>query len=384
MKNNIKKYFNIQVIGWILIVLIGVAFYFAILRWDTFTAKMTSFLNPFQPFLIGFVLAYLLKGIVNWCEDKPLKSIKNHKVQRSISILFAMIFFFAIISALFMMVVPQLMESLIGLVNNFTTYSQEITNKILDIIYGFDVDTIYIEQIEAWFDSLEDTVYAIINSSLPILLSWITTFFSSLTTSIVAIFITIYFLASKETLLAQLKKVLAANLEEKTVNKMTAISDMTNKTFSKFISGKLLDSLIIGIFCFIGMTIFKFDYAVLISTIIGVTNIIPYFGPFIGAIPCVIFLILIDPMQAVWFAVFIIGLQQIDGNIIGPKILGDATGLPLIWVMFAILVGGGTFGFVGMLLGVPTFAVIYNLVKANTESKLAQKDMPTDTESYIK
>ena len=139
----------------------------------------------------------------------------------------------------------------------------------------------------------------------------------------------------------------------------------TNLQFGKFINGKLIDSLIIGIICFIFMTIFRWDYALLISCIIGVTNIIPFFGPFIGAIPSILLLLIVDPMQALYFTIFILVLQQVDGSIIGPKILGETTGLSSFWVMFAILVGGGLFGFAGMILGIPIFAVIYEIGRAH-------------------
>ena len=156
----------------------------------------------------------------------------------------------------------------------------------------------------------------------------------------------------------------------------------THKIFGGFISGKLLDSLIIGILCFIVMSIFNWPYAVLVSVIVGVTNVIPFFGPFIGAIPSAFLILLVDPMTCLYFVIFVFILQQFDGNILGPKILGDSTGLSSFWVIFAILIGGGLFGFIGMLIGVPTFAVIYTLVRSAIEKKLKEKELPCKTEAY--
>ncbi|MBR3936215.1 MAG: AI-2E family transporter, partial [Oscillospiraceae bacterium] len=170
--------------------------------------------------------------------------------------------------------------------------------------------------------------------------------------------------------------------KKETAGKLVRIARESDRIFSGFINGKLIDSLIIGILCFIGMSIIGFDFTLLISFIVGVTNVIPFFGPFFGAIPSVLILLMVDPWQALWFAIFVLVLQQLDGNVIGPKILGDNTGLPALWVMFAILVGGGMFGVIGMFVGVPAFAVIYQFTKEYLENRLKKKNLPEQTESY--
>lgn len=155
-----------------------------------------------------------------------------------------------------------------------------------------------------------------------------------------------------------------------------------NKTFGKFINGKLIDSLVIGVLCFIFMSIVNWPYAMLISVIVGVTNIIPFFGPFIGAIPSALLILMVDPLTCLYFLIFILILQQLDGNVIGPKILGGSTGLPSFWIMFAILVGGGMFGFAGMILGIPVFACVYAYTAYSVNKKLDQKGMTTDLGVY--
>lgn len=156
----------------------------------------------------------------------------------------------------------------------------------------------------------------------------------------------------------------------------------THKTFGGFISGKILDSAIIGVLCYVGTSIIGTPYAILVSVIVGVTNVIPFFGPYLGAVPCFLLILLVDPIQSLYFLIFILILQQFDGNILGPKILGNSTGLSAFWVVFSILIAGGLFGIPGMLLGVPTFAVIYYIISMVVNRKLRKKQLPTDTDSY--
>ncbi len=182
-----------------------------------------------------------------------------------------------------------------------------------------------------------------------------------------------YMLASKEKLCKQAKAVVVAYLPVKVSRFLIKVTDMSDAKCGKFIIGKIIDSAIIGLICFIGLTIFKFDYALLISVIVGVTNVIPFFGPFIGAIPCAFLLLLIDPVQCFWFVVFVIILQQFDGNFLGPKILGDTVGISGFWILFSVIIGGGLFGVGGMLLGVPVFAVVYTLVAEGVFTRLKKK-----------
>ncbi|MGN0585672.1 MAG: AI-2E family transporter, partial [Oscillospiraceae bacterium] len=195
--------------------------------------------------------------------------------------------------------------------------------------------------------------------------------------------VAIYLLCGKERFLAQLRKLVCAIFPKDAAGSIFNVASHTNKTLSGFISGKIIDSFIIGVITFISMTIMNMDFVALISVVIGVTNIIPFFGPFIGAIPCAFLLLVAAPKQVIPFVIFIIILQQFDGNILGPKILGDSTGLSSFWVMFAIFLGGGLFGFAGMLLGVPVFAVIYSLVSEFIDFLLSKKGASTNTDDYL-
>ena len=199
---------------------------------------------------------------------------------------------------------------------------------------------------------------------------------------LIGIIVSVYLLFSKEKFMRQSKKVIYALCKPKRANFILHIGRKANEIFGGFIIGKIIDSAIVGVLCFAGVSIFKMPYPLLISMIVGVTNVIPVFGPYIGAIPCALLIFLVDPMKGIGFIIFIILLQQLDGNVIGPKILGESTGLSSFWVIFAILIAGKMFGIGGMVIGVPMFALIYYVIKLFIQQKLEAKNLPTDTELY--
>lgn len=200
---------------------------------------------------------------------------------------------------------------------------------------------------------------------------------------VIGIIISIYVLMSKEIFIGQSKKVVYALFSGEKANAVIHTVHKSNEIFGGFISGKILDSLIIGILCFICLYFMKMPYSVLVSVIVGVTNVIPFFGPYLGAVPSTILIMLANPVQGLYFVIFILVLQQVDGNIIGPKILGDSTGLSSFWVVFAILVGGGIFGIPGMIIGVPLFAVIFYILRRALNYTMRKKQLPLDSENYI-
>ena len=191
-----------------------------------------------------------------------------------------------------------------------------------------------------------------------------------------------YLLMDRERYCAQVKKLCYSLFKPSTCETLIYWARRAHKIFSGFITGKILDSLIIGIICYVCMLLFRIEYPLLISVIVGFTNIVPFFGPLIGAIPCLVILLLINPLSALWFLIFILILQQLDGNVIGPFIMGDYVGLSPFFIMLAIMVGGGLFGFPGMLLGVPVFALVYAAVKAGTEARLKAQNLPTESAAY--
>ena len=222
----------------------------------------------------------------------------------------------------------------------------------------------------------------IVNEWMSTLTVGVINVFSELFDLLIGVIVSIYVLFSKETFMRQSKKAVYAFLSPHNANLILHFTQKSNEIFGGFIIGKLIDSVIIGVLCFVGLSLLKMPYTLLVSVIVGATNVIPFFGPYIGAIPSAILILLEDPVKGIYFIIFILILQQIDGNLIGPKILGNSTGLTAFWVVFAILLGGGLFGFVGMLLGVPTFAVIYYIIQMLVNNRLEKKELPIESDCY--
>lgn len=371
----------------ICVVVVGVSFYFALLHFDALRSTMNTVLDILRPFVYGFVIAFLLNNPVKYFDRLLQRQVKNNKARRALAVSLAMVIFSVLIGLLIAFLVPQLIDSTVTLVKNIQDFAVNL-DQYIDIWFSalnnqYHIDpTLYTKITEAW-ESILTKGSTLLLSSFQYALGLTGQVTNGVINFFVAVIISVYLLMSREQFFAQLRKVLYALLQKKTVEKVLYVGRLTGRTFNGFINGKLIDSLIIGILAFICLTIMKMPYVLLISVIIGVTNVIPFFGPFVGAIPSAFIIFIVDPVQALWFCLFILILQQIDGNIIGPRILGGTTGLPAIWVMFAILVGGGLAGFVGMIVGVPAMAVIYTLFKAYIKQRLEHKALPSNTEDYI-
>ncbi len=343
------------------------------------------------PVTWGVVIAYIVNPVMVKTErlmSRLLEKKKKHPVLiRVISVAFSITMLLFIITALIALLLPQVIDSIMGIINNFTTYF----NNFEKFIYRFFEDYPGIaEWIETQFDNIQPKIIDYVNNILPTLADMAVRLkdgaieiIIGLKDFLIGFIVAVYLLYSKEHFIAQMRKTVTAFFPETVRNGVFEIASHTNKTLGGFISGKLLDSLIIGILAFIFMSILKFDFVVLMSVVIGVTNVIPFFGPFFGAIPCGILLLVAAPKQVIPFVIFIFLLQQFDGNILGPKILGDSTGISAFWVIFAIFIGGGLFGFPGMVLGVPVFAVIYTLVSDLINYLLKRKGMSALTDDYL-
>lgn len=368
------------------------AAYFILINLKRVSGILSSVSDILRPFIIAAIFAYIVNGPMMFFERLFGRLTDKKKprpvLKRVLAIIAAWVASLAVLVLFFVIIVPDVKISITTLINNLPSYFESLKAFIVALAEKYQLDISYLnsfmnfqvtadgimEIIDKYSDALIPQLANIANISVQI--------GSFIADVIIAIIISVYLLFSKETLIAQLKKVLYALFSRKLADVSVRVARETHRTFSGFINGKLLDSLIIGILCFIGMSILKFEYALLISFIVGVTNVIPFFGPMFGAVPSVLLLLMIDPWHALWFAVFIFALQQLDGNVIGPKILGDSTGLPALWVMFAILVGGALWGVAGMFVGVPLFAVIYRFSKEIFENLLKKKNMPENTNAY--
>ena len=349
-----------------------------------------------SPFIYGFVMAYLLMPIFNMLYRRiqpPMTKRFQHgtRIAKGICSGLTLLIGVAVVTGLLWMVLPQLVVSIFSLVESADSYMNEVSQWVSGLLKDNPVIARNFMQVYEQFSA--QLVNWVQNIALPHLVTMMTgvvTTVSVVVDILIGIIIALYILNGKETFCAQAKKMAYSLFSIERANSIIERVAHIHRVFGGFITGKLIDSLIIGVLCFIGMRIMmavgllgiESSYALLISVIIGITNIIPFFGPFIGAVPSAILIMVVSPLQALYFVIFIIILQQIDGNILGPKILGNSTGLSSFWVMFAILIFGGLFGFVGMAIGVPLFAVIYSIVSEYINHLLKKRGLSEDTNDY--
>ena len=386
-----------------LVIVAGVLFFFAIYRFSAIVDVVKRVISILSPVILGFVIAFLLNPIVNKTENllKPLmkkvfkKEEISHKFSRAIGIFVALVVALLIVVALINMIIPEVYRSIRDLVVTLPKEIHLLSEKINTMLEGNStLDKFFKNLILSSNDYIEEWISTdLLKWVQDDLISQTGNFVTSVTVGVVnvvkgimnvliGVIISVYLLISKEKFLRQSKKVIYALCKPKKANLILHIGRKANEIFNGFIIGKIIDSAIIGVLCFIGVSIFRMPYALLVSVIVGVTNVIPVFGPYMGAVPCAILILLVDPMKGLGFIIFIILLQQLDGNVIGPKILGESTGLSPFWVVFSILLAGGLFGIVGMIVGVPTFALIYYIIKLFIQQKLEAKNLPTDTSEY--
>lgn len=393
---NIKPYLAVALLSFIVICLC-MAVFFVLYRFNSVKAGVDKVLTVLQPIIIGMVIAYLINPVMKFIErnlDRALKKKitdekKRNKLTRAVGTAGALLFFILIIVVLISMMVPQLIKSIMGMVTNLPKQADAFLAWLDSFLKGDNQWASMLEEavrkgmdvLSNWFEQ----------SFLPQLQTYITEItsgvisgFKVLLNALIGLIVAVYVLFSKEKFIGQAKKIVYAVFPVRQANAIVHTVRKSNEIFGGFISGKILDSAIIGVLCYIVLSIMRMPYSLLVSVIVGVTNIIPFFGPFIGAIPSAIIIILASPLQGLYFIIFVIILQQVDGNIIGPKILGDSTGLSPFWVVFAILLGGGLFGFAGMVLGVPTFAVIYYIISKVVSYILRKRKLPEDSASYTK
>lgn len=376
-----------------LVICACILFFFSLFKLPDILGFFKTLIGILMPFVYGLTLAYMLNPIFNFLYDRfcPLlqKRCKSPKravhLAKFLSTFLSITLALLIVAALLSMVLPEVVSSIIGLSesNLFSEGVTDVTTWFDDFLKQYPnleaaAERIYVQAVGMFDTWLKNDMLPQLTNLMNGLLGTLT-FIKNI---FIAIIIAAYVLNSKQLFAAQSKKLLYSILDVHRANLILSNFRFTHKVFGGFINGKLLDSLIIGILCFLGMTLFRMPYAMLVSVIIGVTNIIPFFGPFIGAIPSILLILLIDPLKALYFALFILVLQQFDGNILGPKILGDSTGISGFWVMFAILLAGGLFGFVGMVVGVPLFAVFYNIVSVLVRYSLRRKGLPDQTQAY--
>lgn len=373
-----KRYTTIAIYA-ILVFVFCFLFYKFTNNWDITTKNLLDLLGTLSPFVYAMAIAYFINPMIVFIEAHLLTKVKKAKLKRSLSILFSYLFIFSLIILLMSFVIPQIIDSLqeiAKLPSQYLPIIEELLSRekleVFDTGYLIDLTIVsqyFNDNVMSTFSSVTEMV----TNFIPFLISSLTKIISGSLNILLGFIIAIYLLISKETGLLNARKVVFAFLSPKKAISFINLSKESNKIFISFISGKLLDSLIIGGLCFVVLLIFQYPYALLLSVIVGITNIIPYFGPFVGGGIGFVLLLFLNPIQALWYLLIILALQQFDGNILGPKILGDSTGLSPFWVIFAIIFFGKFFGFVGMFIGVPVLAVIKNIIKRQVDSMYSKR-----------
>lgn len=361
----------------ILIATYSIFLAFLLINFVNIIGFLGELISIIKPFIIGLGIAFVINLLVKIYENKLIPTLdkKNRlaKSKRGIALIMSLTTLAVLIWLLLAFVIPQLIDSMKILVESIPGYMKSLENLVMPYVSETKfLSSIWENIVVAWKDILQfasqfvgQSISGIVNTTFSIT--------NGVYTIIISFVISIYMIISKEELIFGVKKITYVLFGKKNAEKIIKIGRLTNTTFSKFIGGQCMEAIILGILCFIGMLILRMPYPLLISVIIGATNMLPIFGPFIGTIPSTFILLMVDPSKALWFIVFIIILQQIESGLIYPRVVGGSIGLSAIWVLFAITIGGELFGLIGMLLGVPTVAVIYGLVKDNVENKLKEK-----------
>ena len=374
-----------------------ILFFFFLFRYEQVTAGIHTVLKAGEPIIIGLVLAYLLLPIKEFVEKWAKKYCKNtfamneetaQKAGNTLGIVGALVVLFIVLGVFGVIFIPAFWSSFIGLVDAMPDYIDSFALWVQKTLLGNEGISYYageiLTELTATFEDWAKTeLLPMAQEYIGQITSGVVSIVKTLLNFIIGIIVACYVMAINKTLLGQCKKLIYAFFSAEKGNKVIEIARKSNEIFSGFIIGKIIDSIIIGILAYIGCLILKMPSSLLVAVIIGVTNVIPFFGPFIGAIPATLLVLIQSPIHAIYLIIFILILQQVDGNIIGPKILGDTTGLSSFWVLFSILIGGGVFGFPGMLLGVPVFAVIYYLLQEVINRRMEKRKLPKETKKYI-
>lgn len=365
-------------------------FYDIVFRHSIILVYLNKLIAILAPVLYGFAMAYLLTPVVNWFERAILRHGGGRapaKWKRAVSILLTWLVVLALLYALMSVLLPELYKSLVQLAKNARTYYTTIVawaQRLLEdnpqfAAWASSAINDYYQSALTW---LNDTLLPQVQVALAAVTGGLVGVFVFLKNLLIGIIVSVYLLATKENFAAISCRLVYTFFSEERSAWLIRGVKATNHIFSGFVRGKLLDSLIIGILCFFFSSLFQFPYAPLVSVVVGVTNVIPFFGPFLGAIPSAFLILLDSPLKCLYFILFILALQQFDGNILGPKILGDSTGISSFWVIVAILVGGGLFGVLGMFLGVPFFACVYAGIRSYSAYRLQKKGLPAVTAAY--
>lgn len=382
-----KKYTTIAVYTIIVATVVTMIVLF-FLNIQFFGSAIGAFFAILMPFIVGVCIAYLLVRPCRFVEKHWFAFIERKhshpRIRRSLSILTVIIIAFALFTLLIYFVIPQLVTSISMLFTNLPLYLDELQASVVGLLQSWNLYTSQVAQQIADFRATVLDVTAFFDKLVAGLPTVVTSVGTGLFNFFVGLIVSIYVVFAREKFKSQAKKLTYAVFTQSFADRFLDVLRYSNNVFLGFINGTLIDAAFVGLTTFIFMTVCQLPYALLIAVIIGCTNIIPFFGPFLGVIPSAVILLIVDPIYALIFVVFILILQQIDGNIIMPKIVGLNIGMSAFWVLFALLLFGGLFGFLGMVLGVPVFTIIYSLISTCVNRSLEKKGIPVKKFDYPK
>lgn len=368
---------------------LSVAFFFLLYRLQGVEEALTKVVDILMPFIYGGVIAYLLRPMCNWYSMKFSQAFKGkrNELAEVLAIISSMATGLLVLYMLVIMIAPQLYESVVSLWESIPEKAEQLLawatetfgeNEVLLRYFDLSYEAVY-SALDKWAgETLKPYVSSLV-TGVGMSVWKVLLFFKNI---LIGMIVAVYLLASRKRFSRQGVLVIRSIFKPRWADLVLEEIAYIDRVFGGFIDGKLVDSAIIGVLCYIGCSIFKFPNALLVSAIVGITNVIPFFGPFLGAIPSVLLILIESPIKALWFSLFVLGLQQLDGNVIGPKILGDHTGVSSFWVLFSILLFGGLWGIVGMIVAVPLFAVIYDLLKRLVRRGLIKHGYMDDMKDY--
>ena len=370
----------------LIITYIGIVI-FTLVNFDGLVNLFAYIIKIFSPFIIGILLAFILNVLVNFIEKRlfgKVRSSKNFKkIKRPLSITLSLLTVFIIIIFVIYLLIPQLKNSVVLFIDSLPGYKEEI----IDVFNKFDAEKDTIELVSDYLDDFGKVITDFIKENSEDVISITTEVVGSLlsvvSTAVISVVFAVYILAQKETLMSQIDKIMNAYLKPKFINKIKNVAVLANRTFSSFVTGQCMEALIFGTLCFIGMLILGMPYSLTISVLLGFTALIPIFGAIIGTVLGAILIFMVSPIKAIVFVIFVLVIQQIDNNFIYPKIVGKSVGLPGIWVLLSVTVGGSIGGLFGLIVATPLCSLLYAFISQTVDDKLKKNKIVDKVEEKI-
>lgn len=387
MRGIIPKEYRQKVIAAIIVIAAGVAILLLAQKLGYIIDFIGRFIKILSPVLVGGAISYLLSPLLRRFDkifSKLFGRKKPHpRLSRIFSVIVCYILFLGSVGAFLTFVVPRVFESFKAMLGILTSFIEQNAGKLNEYLLKYEIITVEGEDFTFEWAKMIDSLGSYASQFFTNALAITETIYSLVLNTLVALAVSIYSMFEKERFAGQLKKIMYAFLPREICASGIYWMRRSSVIFAGFVTGKIIDSAIMGVLCYLCMRIFGMEFPELISVIVGISNVVPFFGPIFGGIIGVALLLIINPTNAIWFALLILVLQQLDGNVIGPHILGGTIGLSAFWIMIAILVGGGLFGFPGMLLGAPIFAIIYSIVRVLLEFRLNKRGLPRESAKYV-